>query len=153
MTDVRLTEIQAGDYVYVVIRKTNKAFLNQDRVYRPSRLYQQNHPYHSASRAFGRVLEHDINAQTLTIQPSFEMDVGSNRPNYPMELPWWSIQHLYRFTGDYTSPTTARGKELGSAVFNRLRAAYHRELTTEPIENVAAPGVKPAMLFEKVRLQ
>ena len=145
----KLTEIVAGQTVYFVLRRP--AFVTSERVYRPSRRPQQSHGYSQVIRALGRVMSNDLDEFVLTVQPAFEMDTGPNRPCYPVIIPWWALRQLKLWTGEWTSPTHRRGKEMGSTVLNRLRMAYHREPTTEPLEQPSA--VNPAMIFEEVRIQ
>ena len=94
----KLKEIAATDTVYFVLRRP--AFITHERVYRPSKKAQQNHGYHSVNRGLGRVMSHDIDNELLIVQFANSYDLGSNRPELPVEIPWWNLRRLLKWTGE-----------------------------------------------------
>jgi hypothetical protein len=146
---MNIREIEAGMSVHVTLRRP--AFMSSDGIYRPSRKPGQSRGYDQYTRAFGRVMAHDIDAQVLTVQVTFQLDLGPNRPTANSEIPWWCIRKLLRWTGEYTTPNVGRDKTVAGTVLNRLKVAHMYEWEKDPIEQKA--GVQPAMLFEEVRIQ
>lgn len=145
---IKITEIVAGQHVYFVLHRP--AFIQPDGTYRPSRLPHQSHGYHSVVRAFGRVMAHNTAEHLLVVQPALKADLGSNRPEGLVEIPWWSIRKLMRWTGEYSQPAQGRDRISSTTTLNRSRAASMWEWEKYPMENPQA--MPPSMLFEEVRI-